>query len=409
MIWFGYPEPLRRPLRWQLLLTLSFLLIMVIAFGLEAGAQSLGPEQLTMQRLINEYRAQNGKSQLKISASLTRAAEWMSGDMASKNYFSHTDSQGRDPFARMSAFGYNYPTSRGENLAAGYDDAVRTFNQWKASPGHNSAMLNGNYNVIGIARVFGANTTYKWYWTTDFGGFVDATIDSGGPTTQQVRTVNAANFVQTIAPDCIVATFGNQFTPSVANATSFPLPRSLAGVSVTVNENPAEMLFAGPSQVNYIVPSNIVAGTAMVKVTYNGVHIGSGTVEVDNISPSTFTTTSNGQGIAAALTTFDGLSYQTVYNPDGSARPVSVGTASRPNFLVLYGTGMRRRSSLSAVSVTIGGIALAVDFLGAHQQLAGVEQINVRMPQALRGRGIVDVVVSVDGRASNIAKINIGN
>ncbi|MCI0388156.1 MAG: CAP domain-containing protein [Acidobacteria bacterium] len=362
-----------------------------------------------MHRLINEYRAQNGKSQLRISASLTRAAEWMSGDMAAKNYFSHTDSQGRDPFARMSAFGYNYPTSRGENLAAGYDDAIRTFNQWKASPGHNSAMLNGNYNVIGIARVFGANTTYKWYWTTDFGGYVDATIDSGGPTTQQVRTVNAANFVQTIAPDCIVATFGNQFTPSVANATSFPLPLSLAGVGVTVNDIHAKMLYASPSQVNYVVPSTVGAGTAMVKVTYNGALIGSGTVMVNNVSPSTFTASSTGQGVAAALTTFDGASYQSVVNSDGTARPLTVGTTSRPNFLVLYGTGMRRRSSMNAVLVTIGGLALSADYLGAHAQLEGVEQVNVKMPQTLRGRGIVDVVITVDGHPSNIAKINIGN
>ncbi|HKQ77745.1 MAG TPA: CAP domain-containing protein [Blastocatellia bacterium] len=362
--------------------------------------------------MINSYRAQNGKSQLKISASLTRAAEWMSGDMASKNYFSHTDSQGRDPFARMTAFGYNYPTSRGENLAAGYDDAVRTFNQWKASPGHNSAMLGATYNVIGIARVYSANSTYKWYWTTDFGGYVDATIGGGGPTgptTQPVKTVNAANFFQTISPDCIVATFGSQLTPATANATSFPLPMTLAGVSVTVNDTPAPMLYAGPSQLNYIVPSTIGQGTAMVKVTYNGVLIGSGTVTVDNVSPSTFTTSSNGVGIVAAVTTFDGISYQSVVNLDGSARPLSVGTASRPNFLVLYGTGMRRRSSLSAVSVTIGGIALAVDYLGAHAQFMGVEQINVRMPQALRGRGLVDLVITVDGRASNTAKILIGS
>ena len=362
-----------------------------------------------MVRLINEYRAQNGKGQLKISASLTRAAEWMSGDMAAKNYFSHTDSQGRDPFARMTAFGYNYPTGRGENLAAGYDDAIRTFNQWKTSPGHNSAMLSGNYNVIGIARVFGASSTYKWYWTTDFGGYVDATIDGGGPTAQPVKTVNAANFFQTIAPDCIVATFGNQLTPATAKATAFPLPTSLAGVTVTVNDIPAKLLYASPSQVNYVVPSTVGAGTAMVKVTYNGALIGSGTVTVENVSPSTFTTTSNGQGIPAALTTFDGASYQSVVNADGTARPLTVGTASRPNFLVLYGTGMRRRSSMSAVRVTIGGLALAADYLGAHAQFEGVEQLNVKMPQTLRGRGIVDVVITIDGRPSNISKINIGN
>src|SRR4030095_10495450 len=258
-----------RSLFQRFLLSLPFLLIIVIAGGLQAEAQSIDTDEQAMVGLINDYRAQNGLRQLRISASLTRAAEWMSGDMAAKNYFSHTDSQGRDPFARMTAFGYNYPTSRGENLAAGYNDAVRTFNQWKASPGHNAALLNGNYSVIGIARVYGASSTYKWYWTADFGGYVDATIDGGGPTTQPVKTVNAANFFQTIAPDCIGATFGSQLTPSTAGATSFPLPLTLAGVSVTVNDIPAQLLYASPGQVNYVVPSNIGVGTAMVKVSYN--------------------------------------------------------------------------------------------------------------------------------------------
>jgi uncharacterized protein (TIGR03437 family) len=70
---------------------------------------------------------------------------------------------------------------------------------------------------------------------------------------------------------------------------------------------------------------------------------------------------------------------------------------------------MRRRSSLSAVSVSIGGVTLSVDYLGAHPQLVGVEQINVKMPQSLKGRGLVDVLVTVDGHVSNIAKINIGS
>lgn len=388
----------------------SLLFTIVIAFGAQTRAQSLDAEEQTMLRLINEYRAQNGLGQLAASIAVTRASEWHSADMAAKNYFSHIDSQGRNPFVRMAAFGYNYQTAMGENIAAGYNDAVRTFNQWKNSAGHNATMLNPNYKVIGIAREYGASTIYKWYWTTDFGGFVDATIGgTGGTPTQTVRTVNAANFFQTISPDAIVATFGSQFTQSTVNATSFPLPTSLGGVSVTVNDIAAQLIFVSPAQINFVVPSGVGAGTAMVKVMYNGAVIGTGTVTTENISPSTFTVSANGQGIAAAQTTFDGVSYQSVANTNGTARAVTVGTATQPNYLILYGTGMRRRSSLSAVRVTIGGVALSVDYLGAHSRLVGVDQVNVKLPQALRGRGMVDVVVTVDGRVSNVAKINIGN
>jgi uncharacterized protein (TIGR03437 family) len=384
----------------------SFLLLIVGAGGGQVAAQtpSIDSEEQLMVKMINDYRAQRGLSQLKISISLTRAADWMSTDMSSRNYFSHTDSQGRDPFARMTAYGYNYTGFRGENLAAGYNDAARTFNQWKNSPSHNTNMLKPEFRVIGISRVYGGASLYKWYWTTDFGSFVDATFG-----TQSVRTVNAANYSQSIAPDAIVATFGAQLTQSTASASSVPLPTSMGGINVTINGAPAQLLYVSPSQVNYVVPANISAGVATVRVMNAGNEIAYGTVNVDYVSPSIFTFAGTGSGTPAAQTTFDGVSFQSVANPDGSPRALSVGTTARPNFLILYGTGLRRRTSLSGVQVTIGGLPAQVSYLGAHPGLAGLDQANLRLPLELRGRGLVDVVVSVDGRAANTVRINIGN
>ena len=42
--------------------------------------------------------------------------------------------------------------------------------QWRESAGHNANMLNPNLVAIGIARVFNDESTYGWYWTTEFGG-----------------------------------------------------------------------------------------------------------------------------------------------------------------------------------------------------------------------------------------------
>ena len=147
-----------------------------------AQSVTLDAEEQAFLTLINNYRQQNGLTTLQASISITTAAKWMSGDMAQKNYFSHTDSQGRDPFTRMRAFGYNYNTYMGENIAAGYSEAASTFNQWKNSPGHNQNMLNPNFKVIGIGRVANPNSTYRYYWTTDFGGYVDQVITPGNPT-----------------------------------------------------------------------------------------------------------------------------------------------------------------------------------------------------------------------------------
>lgn len=155
-----------------------------------AGAQTLDTEQLNFLTLINNYRAQNGAGPLQISLTLQQSSQWMSEDMAAKNYFSHTDSLGRDPFTRMAAFGYSYGTYKGENLAAGNSSAQGALTQWQnacdadssgaCTYAHRVNMLNPNYKVIGIGRAYGAGSTYRWYWTTDFGGYVDQTGGTGG-------------------------------------------------------------------------------------------------------------------------------------------------------------------------------------------------------------------------------------
>jgi uncharacterized protein YkwD len=140
------------------------------------GDPVLDAEEKAFCTQINQYRVANGRAPLALSVSLTKASKWMSADLATKNYFSHTDSLGRTFGVRLNAFGYGFATYRGENIAAGYASAASTFAQWRASTGHNTNMLNPNYRVIGIGRAYSATSTYKNYWTTDFGGYVDRTI-----------------------------------------------------------------------------------------------------------------------------------------------------------------------------------------------------------------------------------------
>jgi cell division septation protein DedD len=117
--------------------------------------------------IINEYRAENGRAPLVLNTQLTAAADWMSGDVAAKAYFSHTDSLGRNPGQRARDFGYSGGV--GENMAGGYSTALAVFNGWKASPGHNANMLGTTYKVIGIGRIYLPGSPYSVYWTTDFG------------------------------------------------------------------------------------------------------------------------------------------------------------------------------------------------------------------------------------------------
>ncbi len=144
---------------------------LVAPMGMPRGAEAaIDSEEQAVLSLINNYRQANGLGSLSLNGELNAAADWMSNDMAAKDYFSHTDSLGRDPFQRMADFGYGYNTWKGENLVAGVDAAQAAFDLWKGSPGHDANMLNPNFNVIGIARAYGDGTTYGWYWTTEFGG-----------------------------------------------------------------------------------------------------------------------------------------------------------------------------------------------------------------------------------------------
>jgi uncharacterized protein YkwD len=132
---------------------------------------SIDGEEQAFLGLINSYRHDHGQDPLSLSDSLNRSAAWKAEDMADNDYFAHND----DPISRtwvdrVRDCGYGANTYIGENLAAGNQAAADAFNQWQNSPAHNENMLNENYVVIGIARAHNSDSTYGWYWVTDFGG-----------------------------------------------------------------------------------------------------------------------------------------------------------------------------------------------------------------------------------------------
>lgn len=135
-----------------------------------AFSPSLDEEEEKFLELINQYREAQGLTRLVVRSELTDAAYWKSQDMALEDYFSHTDSLGRDPGQLLSAFGYPEWCWRGENLSGGTPGAEYAFQLWKNSPGHNANMLSPEFTEIGISRFADPESTYRWYWATEFGG-----------------------------------------------------------------------------------------------------------------------------------------------------------------------------------------------------------------------------------------------
>jgi len=125
-------------------------------------------ERLLLER-INHYRESLGLASLSPSYSLTASAGWMAGDMAWRNYISHTDWFGRDAATRHIDCGNSAPY-RGEIIAAGpaMDRADAAMDAWLKSETHHQEMLNPHYRVAGVSRFYHPASTYGWYWVVDF-------------------------------------------------------------------------------------------------------------------------------------------------------------------------------------------------------------------------------------------------
>jgi len=131
---------------------------------------------LEMLELVNEFRATGGTcgndtfgpaGALTLNLILNQAALLHAQDMAENAYFEHASQDGRTPWDRMQAEGYN-GRAYGENIAAGNSGATETFIQWKNSPGHCANMLSPNFRELGVGYFQLDNSPYRHYWVQNF-------------------------------------------------------------------------------------------------------------------------------------------------------------------------------------------------------------------------------------------------
>jgi len=175
------------------------------------------------------------------------------------------------------------------------------------------------------------------------------------------------------------------------------------------------LFYASPKQINYLIPAETAPGEATVSVLRNGVTAATGKAQVAAVAPALFAANSDGQGAAAALALRrkpDGSSaFEPVARFDQASNkfvsePIDLGPETDEVFLVLFGTGIRFRGA-AAVTATIGGVSAEVNFAGPQGEFTGVDQVNVRLPRSLAGRGELDVIVRVGGQACNTVRISI--
>ena len=74
---------------------------------------------------------------------------------------------------------------------------------------------------------------------------------------------------------------------------------------------------------------------------------------------------------------------------------------------MLFGTGVRFLSTLSDANATIGGTRVEVLYAGPQGNFVGLDQVNLRLPRSLAGKGEVDVVLLAEGKEANHVRVSI--
>jgi uncharacterized protein (TIGR03437 family) len=198
----------------------------------------------------------------------------------------------------------------------------------------------------------------------------------------------------------ILSVFGSQLSPTAQSAGNVPLPMQLAGVTAAVGGIPAPLYYVSPGQLNIQVPYEMRANSlAVVQVNNNG-RVASFSFNVAATAPGIFIdqngapVPSNGAARGQIVTLY--------VTGDGAVSP-GLATGSAP----LVGTALANLPRpVQSVTVTVGGLPAAIQFIGITPGLVGVTQINYQVPAEV-GIGTQPVVVTVGNAASVPASLRV--
>jgi uncharacterized protein (TIGR03437 family) len=168
-------------------------------------------------------------------------------------------------------------------------------------------------------------------------------------------------------------------------------------------ERPAPLYYVSPSQIDYLIPAGTAGGKAVAVVKSGSQTTGAAVLDVEQAAPGLFTV-AGGNSAAALIQRVKGDGTQTI---EALTTPIDLSPATDQVFLNLFGTGIRGRSSISAVTATAGGQALTVSYAGPQNSFAGLDQVNVLLPRSLAGSGSVEIALAVDGWDANKVTINV--
>ncbi len=210
--------------------------------------------------------------------------------------------------------------------------------------------------------------------------------------------VDAASFLKPVGAGAIASLFGFQLAPQVALAETTPLPRTLGGVRVLVNDNDVPLFHVFPGQINFQMPFE-ASGVVRVQVERQGQRGNTISAQIARRGPGLLTFR-DGYGIVVNDSRGGAFAW-----PDIPALAGAAKAAARPgDYLVMYGSGFgpvdppvaSGAASPSPASVVTelpqvvfgGGFAGSTTqveplFVGLTPFLVALFQVNVQVPPNL--------------------------
>ena len=280
-------------------------------------------------------------------------------------------------------------------------------------------------NVFVTGRTFSEDLPVPGAIQPDYGGQGDAFVAkiAARAPAGLLRAVPAASFRPggALSAESIASAFGSDLAKAVEAAQSTPLPTTLGDTQLRVkdsagSERLSPLFFVAPTQVNFLVPAGTAVGPATLTVLRGGQAIATAEMRIQAVAPGLFTANADGHGVPAAIATRiapDGTqSHQLVFQCGTAAGtcepvPIDLGGPGDQVVLTLFGTGIRGRSTLEAVQVSIIGPPLEVLYAGPQGEFVGLDQVNVRLPTEPVVRNLQELRLVIDGRLANPVLVHL--
>jgi uncharacterized protein (TIGR03437 family) len=133
---------------------------------------------------------------------------------------------------------------------------------------------------------------------------------------------------------------------------------------------------------------------------------------ITRVAPALFSIDASGDAAATAVRIPIATQFQSplpVFDCSGATCklvPLPLGIDT-PIYVSLYATGVHGYAQNTAIRVDIGTDTVNALYAGPQGQFPGLDQINIPLPLSQRGKGTIEVTVTVDGMTSNPVKIAV--